>query len=178
MQGISRMSGIAAACCFTMRVWAQDAPPDQHVTNAQTAWAAISKCAAITDEDSRHECSDDVLRHAGLLPAAEDKASKQRKRFGLESLPARAAAAPPTAEAAKAQAAADQVEVTLAAIEEVENGKLLLTTTDGAVWRQAESQVIRPVPKQGETMTITRTSMGGFKCQAGKWSNFRCFRSR
>jgi hypothetical protein len=81
-------------------------------------------------------------------------------------------------------AAADQREsdapqqVTLATVATGSDGRLVLTTTEGVVWRQVESTAVRPTPTQGKVMTIERTSAGGFLCRFGKWVEFRCFRAR
>jgi hypothetical protein len=61
----------------------------------------------------------------------------------------------------------DQLEVTLAGVDQAGDGKLVVTTTDGALWRQVESEAIRPMPVQGQTMTIAATSFGGFMCKFG-----------
>jgi hypothetical protein len=129
----------------------------------------MTKCAAIADDVGRHRCSDEVLRGAGLLAP----------HFGLETSPAHAPQ--PAAQAAAPEAkrrSDDQVEVTLATVSPGADGKLVLTTTDGAVWRQVESNAVRPTPAQGQIMTIERTSFGGFMCKAGKWVAFRCYRAR
>lgn len=80
--------------------------------------------------------------------------------------------------AAAERHSADELDVVLATVEQAGDGKLVLTTTDGAVWRQVESQAIRPTPEQGQTMTIARTRFGGFMCKPSKWVAFRCFRAR
>jgi hypothetical protein len=72
----------------------------------------------------------------------------------------------------------NQHEVTLAAVEQGGDGKLVLTTTDGAIWRHAERIVIFPLPQQGQTIAITKTSFGGFMCKPTKWVAFRCYRAR
>jgi hypothetical protein len=136
---------------------------------AADGWAAMTKCAAIADDVARHRCSDDVLRGAGLLTP----------HFGLETSPARTPQA--TAQAAASEAkrpSDDQARVTLATVAPGADGKLVLTTTDGAVWRQVESNAVRPTPAQGQTMTIERTRFGGFMCKPGKWVAFRCYRAR
>ena len=145
-----------------------------HGANSQTSaadgWGAMTKCAAIADDVARHRCLDDVLRSAGLLTP----------HFGLETSPAR------TSKAAATQVAAsvakppsdDRVQVTLATVAPGADGKLVLTTTEGAVWRQVESNTVRPTPAQGQTLTIERTSFGGFMCKSGKWVAFRCYRAR
>jgi len=38
--------------------------------------------------------------------------------------------------------------------------------------------VIFPLPRQGQTITITKTSFGGYMCKPTKWVAFRCYRAR
>ena len=72
----------------------------------------------------------------------------------------------------------NKIEVTLDAIAQDTNGKLILTTSEGAVWQQVENVPVRPTPKHGGTMAVEKTSFGGFMCTTSKWASFRCFRSR
>jgi hypothetical protein len=162
----STIARVATASCLTM-ILAPGVVRSEPISTPEAGWAAITKCAALADEDARHACSDDVLRDAGLLPA---KSTERRKRFGLQRQPDRSA--PPAANVS------EQLEVTLARVEQSGDGKLVLTTTDGAVWRQVESDAIRPAPAQGQTMSISKTSFGGFMCEARKRIAFRCFRLR
>jgi hypothetical protein len=149
----------------------------------------MTSCAAIVDDVARHKCSDEVMRRAGLLDS--------RKSFGLRSSPAHpwaAAASAPVSTSAPAATSApeaargagadprfaneDQLRVTLATVTQGGDGKLILTTTEGAVWRQVESTAVRPTPTQGQGMTIEQTSFGGFMCKPGRWVAFRCYRVR
>ena len=166
MNNAGRVMQVAVVSCLVSL-----AAQSQDTSNAEAGWAAIGKCAAIKDDDARHACSDDVLRKAGLLPgaeaAAETKSADSRKRFGLQR---------PTTDAASRHD--EQLEVTLASVDQGGDGKLVLTTTDGAVWRQAESDAIRPPPVRGQTLTIAKRSFGGFMCKSSRYVAFRCFRSR
>jgi hypothetical protein len=142
-------------------------------------WDAIKKCAVITNDRARHSCTDDVMRDAGLLAAPvaksveqpkaleQPKAVDRRKDFGLTPAP------PP-----KPTPDEQRLEVTLASVEQGPDGKLILTTNDGAVWHQVESDAIRPMPAKGQTLKVSQTSFGGFLCEAAKRVAFRCFRSR
>jgi hypothetical protein len=69
------------------------------------------------------------------------------------------------------------LQVTLRRVDQAD-GKLLLTTTDGAIWTQVESTDVWPVPTGGQTMTIERGSFGGFFCEPSKYVSFRCFRAK
>ena len=157
MTHIFRAGRVAAAVYIALALSAQAVAQDSSTASAQTHWDAIKKCAAIQNDDSRHECSDNVLRDAGLMAPREEA---QRKRFGLEG------------------SRDPELEVTLATVKEGGDGKLVLTTTDGAVWRQVESEPVRPTPTGGQTMTISKGSLGSYLCKPGKWVGFRCARVR
>jgi hypothetical protein len=124
---------------------------------------------------------DDVLRGAGLLPSS---AAERRESFGLQKPPSppepKPAVPPAPAREATAPPPADprQLEVTLASATQAADGKLVLVTTEGAVWRQSESQTIRWLPVQGDAMKIEKTTFGGFLCSLGKGTVFRCRRTR
>jgi hypothetical protein len=146
----------------------------------------MTRCAAIADTRARHVCTDDALREAGLL-TDETKAAVKRKTFGLQkpSEPIAAAAAATRAPASAASSApepkkdpVEHLEVKLAKVEQGGDGKLVLTTTDGAVWHQVESGAVRQIPKEGATMKIETRSLGGFMCEPGKYVSFRCYRSK
>ncbi len=161
--------------------------------------AALAKCGAILDDAKRHDCTDAVMRDAGMLPSAAARTTEQRKKFGLtrpvappKPAPVETAVAKPAKGAkpakvkvAKAKPAKpprpaeddNRIKVTLARVEQA-GDKLEFTTADGAVWRQGESEMISPLPTAGQSMTVEKTSLGGFRCITGKWTAFRCARVR
>jgi hypothetical protein len=171
---------------------------------AGSGWAAIEKCAALAQDEARHACMDQVLRRAGLLgqPAAAPRlpppaASAPPVPTAAPAAPAAADASPggagaaalrpehpgdfglqkPPRETSKPREAG-RLDVTLASVDQGGDGKLVLTTTDGAVWLQVESDPVRLPPSRGQTMVIERTLFGGFMCKAGRWVSFRCRRVR
>jgi hypothetical protein len=168
MKRISRAASIAAFSYCVTTVWTSQIAHSQQPASPEAGWAAIVKCAEIAEDRQRHECTDDVLRNAGVLAPAE---GARRKRFGLQR-----EEKPPGA--AKLRQEDEKLEVTLAAVEKSGDGKLMLTTTENAVWRQVESDAVRPMPEQGQTLTIEKTSFGGFMCKTAKAVAFRCFRAR
>jgi hypothetical protein len=133
----------------------------------------MTQCAAIGDDKARHTCTDEALREAGLL-TEETKATTKRQAFGLQKPAPLAAAAAP----APKKEQAEHLEVTLAKVEQGGDGKLVLTTSDGAVWHQVESGAVSQKPKQGETMRIEARSLGGYLCAPAKYVSFRCYRSK
>jgi hypothetical protein len=188
MKQMIRLGGIVSAFC--MVAIAQGPAVALGESAGEAGWAKMAQCATLGDDKARHTCTDDALREAGLL-TDETKATAKRKAFGLQKpTPLAAAAAPPAPAPAAAPASAaspapqpkqdpsEHLEVTLAKVDHAGDGKLVLTTTDGAVWHQVESDAVRQVPKQGEMMKIVARSLGGFMCQPSKYVSFRCYRSK
>jgi hypothetical protein len=142
-------------------------------------WARIILCAKAATTQARHDCTDDVLRRAGLLApparktpavgaarpeaatAVPQEASEHRRSFGLPA---------PTPRAGQ------RLDAVLADARVDGEGKLVLTTAEGAVWRQAESEAILPPPRAGQALAIEKASLGGYVCRLGRWVAFRCLR--
>lgn len=198
MTKIIRESGIAVTGMFIALAWGS-APAMAQTVNAADNWEAMTKCAAIADADARHDCSDEVLRKAGLLKeSTEPKVSKATEP---EPKPTASAVAKPAAQAepSPAQSAAikpsdsredfglegpkpksdkdNRIEVTLERAVKAGDGKLVLITTDGAVWRQLYSNSLLPTPSAGEVMKVRKNSLGGYLCRVGKKPSFKCERT-
>jgi hypothetical protein len=171
-------------------------------TDAATGWAAVAGCAQQVTERARHSCLDQVLRDAGLL-TAEMTARQERSNFGLGNTaapvppappvapvaaapkaapasPAAAPPAPPPAVAAKApEPQPERLEVEVASVATTpDHRKLIITTSEGAVWRQTEDLEILPPPVAGDRMTLRKGALGSYFCRFGKSVTFRCVRSR
>jgi len=163
--------------------------------NAEQGWSAITRCAQEESERARHTCLDHVLRDAGLL-TNEMRAKQQRKAFGLDEKAARTppappppAPTPPVTKATPPVAAAtppattpqqpDVLDVELVKVEKAANGRVVVTTSDGALWLQAESVDMPQPPVKGDRMTIRKGSMGGYRCSVTSTHlTYRCTRSR
>lgn len=173
------------------------APSAARAADATENWEAMTKCAAIADNDKRHQCSDDVLTRAGLLGSPEARAAEIRRGFGLQNPPPaskqRAEAKPKPTEAKKTKEERsevkkakeerskpkksddhDRIDVTLAVIGQAGPGKFIFKTTDGAIWRQLESDTYLRRPAAGDSMNIRKNALGGFLCKIGKAPSFRC----
>ncbi len=107
---------------------------------------------------------------SGSSPQPKDS----RTDFGLQ--PKTFPEPPP--KSAQAAAQERRQKVTLSRVDQAGDGKLLLTTTDGAIWKQLESAPIRPLPVGGQRMTIEKATFGGFLCEPNKYVSFRCFRAQ
>ncbi|MEJ0038914.1 MAG: hypothetical protein WDO68_23090 [Gammaproteobacteria bacterium] len=180
MKQVIRFGGIASALCIVTMSHVPGLAFGESASVAEAGWAKMTRCAAIGDDKARHTCTDEALREAGLL-TEETKAAAKRQTFGLQKPAPSPAAAPVIAASAAPQSKkeeSEQLDVTLAKVEEGGDGKLVLTTTEGAVWRQVESETIRLVPAQGQAMKIEMRSLGGFMCRPSKYVSFRCYRSK
>lgn len=173
-------------------------PADTTPIRAEQGWSAVTRCAQAESGSARHACLDRVLRDAGLL-TEEMGLQQQRRAFGLEDRPA--VAAPPVAAASAAapssapttppvqmpkpldtpttSASPDRLEIQIASVQKAPDGKLLVTTTEGAVWRQTEAVEMPLPPRAGERMTLRRGSLGGYRCSVvSTHLTFRCERNR
>jgi hypothetical protein len=55
--------------------------------------------------------------------------------------------------------------------------RLLLVTTDGAVWKQTDDETVSPTPKPGQSFQILKNAFGGYFCKFDKRNMVRCVRS-
>lgn len=153
-------------------------------------WSQVALCAKRTGSKARHACLDQLLRDKGLLDAGQEVA-EAREAFGRS---ARAEAAPPaliapaakteprTPAPRKAQAAAPaetrlnglQTKVSSARLGA--DRKLLVTTSEGAIWHQTETLDLRTIPQKGDDFAIEEASLGSHRCTVGKSKIFRCQR--
>jgi len=199
---IGHVAGILVMSALVPSSPAQENLPGERIAPSDAAWSAITLCARIAKDSDRHACLDDALRKAGLMRAHPTAAPVP----AAGTAPAAVAAAAPAAEAAapapqapgsaspaqskqshadfglqpktfREPAVARTLQVTLSKVDQAD-GKLILTTTEGAIWKQVESTDVWPVPTGGQTMTIARGSFGGFFCEPSKYVSFRCFRAK
>ena len=181
-------------------------PAVAETPSAAASWETMTQCAGIADADVRHACTDEVLRKAGLLTSTPSSVQSQAKPAAQPSSPVSAQSSPqppvqssstppaPPAKTAALPAPAPQasfgqdrtreeeakelkrIEVTLEKADKAGDGKLVLTTTDGVVWRQIDSDTTMPTPNGGESMRVWKNVLGGYRCRVGKWPPFRCKR--
>jgi hypothetical protein len=88
---------------------------------------------------------------------------------------------PPVVPAASSAPSAqpDRLDVELAKVGKAVNGRMLVTTTDGAVWVQTESVEMPQPPVAGDHMTIRKGSMGGYRCSVVSTNlTYRCARNK
>ena len=155
------------------------------------SWDALIPCAQKADPVEGFKCYQGALRAAGYAPNPEIAATERRRKFGLPSLPllSHKPDSKPTSKSAQGQpgpapAAAPQEEpqdrVTVA-LEQVALipplNRLLLVTTEGAIWQQTDSETVSPTPKPGASMTIVHGRISGYFCQFDRVTKVRCVRT-
>lgn len=153
-------------------------------------WQQVVACAAQDSNSGRHQCIDAVLRAAGVLNP-EREAQVNRENFGREDRPAApppAPPAPPPPAAAPAAAAAPPaapvappaplqgIATQVAAVSQGGDRKIVVTTTEGAIWRQIDSSPIRRLPRVGESFEVREGAMGGYRCTFNGNTTYRCER--
>ena len=142
---------------------------------------SAADCRAISDFTARGLCWD-ALDRAGLH---NDQAVKKRN-FGLGARPpaaAAVAAAKPRKEHVKKAADPQNAKVraltlTIASVGDTPQGRILLTSTDGAVWEQTDGDSVRDRPSPGDTFKISQSILGGYLCQVTRWQPVRCQRDK
>lgn len=158
----------AAACAFAPVMAAADA------TNPKSA----AECRAISDFNLRGQCWD-------ALDKANQKDVKATKKrdFGLGlHVPSIAAVKPKKEQvAAERQRESEEVKsltLTIASVDNTPLGRLLLTSSDGAVWEQTDGDAVTRAPSPGDTVQVSKGFMGGYMCQVSRWQSVRCQRDR
>ena len=185
--------GAFAAClvvgaAVSASAFGQTAPPAP--SGPPPSWDALIPCAQKADPAEGFRCYQAAMRAAGYTANPEIAAAERRRRFGLSlpligshksaaKAPAEATGATPGALPAQAEEEPeDRVTVKLEQVALIPPlNRLLLVTTDGAVWLQTDSEPVSPTPKPGEPMTVVRGKIGGYFCQFDRVTKVRCTRS-
>jgi hypothetical protein len=142
---------------------------------------SAAECRAIADFTQRGQCWD-ALDREGL----HDEQVVKKRDFGLGVAPPDAAAvvAPkPKKEAAAKRGKPENGEIreltlTIASVTLAPQGRVVLTSTDGAVWEQTDSDKVENIPAPGETFKVSKGAMGGFMCHLTRWQTVRCQRDQ
>lgn len=164
-------------------------------------WDAIVQCAKLSGTPARHACMDQVLRDKGVLDS-QHELTEARQAFGQDRrVEARAAApvpapapipAPAPVRSADAVAAPrpapppapslaasppelKALQTTIANVRVAADRMLVITTVEGAVWRQLQTIDLRFSPEKGDRIEIEEGALGGHRCKLGS-KIFRCQR--
>ncbi|MBB5987170.1 hypothetical protein [Sphingobium lignivorans] len=169
----------------------------QPAGDAAANWEAVVQCARQTGAPARHACIDQVLRGSGVLDS-EREMNEARQSFGQQGRSEAAPVPPPTAPAVPAMPAPAQraeaapaapapapaapppplraLQTEVASARLAADRKLVITTREGAVWRQTETIELRASPRAGDSFEIEEAALGGHRCKLGRSRIFRCER--
>jgi hypothetical protein len=161
---------IAAACAFTPLAAAADAPPK-----------SAADCRAISDFNARGACWDSLDK--ATQKETQDAQEAKKHGFGLGLHLPTGSAIKQRKEDLAAEEKRDKEEtksqtLTLASVENTPLGRLLLTSDEGAVWEQTDSDPVNSTPEPGDTVKVSKGMMGGYLCQLSRWQSVRCQRDR
>ncbi len=185
--GRSILSAILALAPLAV-AHAQDKP-----NGPPPGWGALMRCAAMSDGDAELSCYRAAMKDAGFVAGPSVAAAEHRRRFGLAMPSLNLLKHAPKERAAAAAKAGRSAQVGDQAVAEVDEdlltveidevslippwNKLLLVTTDGAVWVQLDTESVNPRPKKGQTIQIRRTRFGGYFCKFDRVTAVRCNRT-
>lgn len=172
----------------------------QPIGNGAANWDAVVQCAKLPGTTARHDCIDQLLRDKGVLDRQREM-SDARQSFGQDrrvetkAVPAPApvpvpAPAPAPAVAPSVAAAAQPtpppppsappelkaLQTTIAGVRVGADRMLVITTAEGAVWRQTQTIEMRILPVKGDAIEIEQGALGSHRCKIGS-KYFRCQRT-
>lgn len=163
---------------------AQDSVP------AQDRWAQVAACGNERSIEARHACVDSVMRAAGVLDP-ELETAINRENFGRSERSAPQSSAASVAAAAVDYSQPSEVGVppqsspplngimTRVAFARLSGSRrLVVTTTEGAVWRQTDTGSIRRLPREGESFEVREGALGSYRCTFNDMTTFRCERRK
>ncbi len=141
---------------------------------------SLSDCRKITEDASRLACYD---KAAGALDQAESQGQvvvidreqakavrRQAFGFNLPSLNLFSRGAPKTDEGL------DHLNLDIASVHHSSEGKWVFVATDGAVWRQTDSEELAEEPRQGSKLFVHSGALGSFFCKVDGQPQVRCER--
>lgn len=170
--------GVAGATAAALTFALAAAPPAAQADAPKTA----ADCRAISDFELRGKCWDALDQTA--QKNAEDAQEAKKKGFGLGlHYPSIAAVLPKREElrAHEAQVRREEIRqqtLTIAEADQTPLGRLLLTSTDGAIWEQTDGDRVDNIPEPGDTVEVSKGMLGGYMCQVTRWQAVRCQRDK
>ena len=149
-----------------------------HARAEATNPKSAAECRAISDFTLRGQCWDALDREK-----QQDEQVEKKKSFGLGlHAPSFSAIIPRKADRVREQQAEKEdvkkLTLTLADVQDTPQGRLLLTSTDGAVWEQTDGDAINNTLTPGDTIQVSKGFLGGYMCQVSRWQLVRCQRDR
>jgi hypothetical protein len=168
-----RMSRVAL---FSVLAATAAAPGLAQAPSAEQQLGTVQSCRAIVDVAERVACYDrasapaaPAIQQAARPPAPPPPPpASPEQQFGLER--ARPAPPPPPTPQQQVQAAArdiDQITAKITSLRADALGRISFVLDNGQVWRMTESEGVFDFPNRGDTVTIRRGAVGGFRLDWG-----------
>jgi hypothetical protein len=175
-----RSAQLAGAAVLALAGVAMVITPRAALADTTTAPKTAADCRAITDFDLRGKCWDALDQQK-----QEDTQVEKKKNFGFGAglrAPSISSLLPKKEDRVREERAKTEdvrdLTLTVASIDQTPIGRILVTSTDGAVWEQTDSDEVRSTPAPGDTVQVTKGMMGGYMCQVSRWQSVRCQRDR
>jgi hypothetical protein len=171
---------------LTLGLWACAAlaPPASAKPNLTasraTAAQAITDCRKVADREARLDCYDkaadafEQAQAAGQVVVVDRESIREVKRqaFGINVPSLNLFKTGPKDETL------DRITVSLSGASQGVRNEWIMTTVDGAVWRQIDENELFNPPHAGSSMAIRRGLLGSFFCKVDGQQAIRCTRSQ
>ncbi|MEO6340917.1 MAG: hypothetical protein ABIO39_12810 [Caulobacteraceae bacterium] len=145
----------------------------------------LSACPKIAQDAARLACYD---KAANALIQAETKGEVvvvdrqqarevRRQAFGFQ-IPSINIFARSGVSKEAVEEAIDRSSAVVASAGRGADGKLLLTTEEGAVWAQTDNLPIDQMPRKGDKVNFVKGAVGSYFCDITKYQSIRCERRK
>jgi hypothetical protein len=169
-------AALAAICAATSFA----APPAKMDVGRAAVVQSLSDCRKITEDAARLACYD---KAAGALDQAESQGQvvvidreqaravrRQAFGFNLPSLNIFGRGA------VKSEEGFDHLNLDIASVHHSSEGKWVFVATNGAVWRQTDSEEFAEDPHPGSKLFVHNGALGSFFCKVDGQPQVRCER--
>ncbi|NMH60106.1 hypothetical protein [Alteromonas ponticola] len=142
-------------------------------TQAESIEQALVKCSNVDNSLQRLVCFDkvakDVQQYSGVeeaikrgysVPAGSVSAPRPAPRKSIETVTPAAEATPFGLEPKEQGEEIEEISATVASLDKAPRGELIITLSDGSVWRQRDSTHYKL--KSGDVVNIERGMLGSF----------------
>jgi hypothetical protein len=148
---------------------AKDRAPKPDAARAQ-ALQSLTQCRAIADDQARLACFDksaaafDEAEKSGDIIVVDKSQAREVKRqaFGLNLNSALS-----IFDRGSHTETVDEVTLTVSQASQNLQGRWVITTQEGQVWRQIDTDPLDHTPKPGETAVVKRGTLGSFFIKVG-----------
>ena len=181
------MAALGAAGLFIAGLMAAGSADAQKrsTENQAAVLNELSACPKIAEDAARLACYD---KAAKALIQAESKGDVvvvdrqqarevRRQAFGFQ-IPSINVFSHSSVQKENVEEAVNRSTGVLASIAKSPDGKLLMTTEEGAVWAQTDGLPVDPMPRKGGTVTFVKGTVGGYFCDVSKYQSIRCERRK